>query len=230
MDRVLRYEIVRRGRRAALPNKALAVTDMEIKRINTYTDSRFSQAALNQHGCFLVDGIPYEIEIISGFEAVVRGEEGRVFEALINEFRYYAPHITKYYSGQQVAIKEYAPVQIMSIELDEIQPSQFFIDEDKLSAISNFIQKETDIIIQIVPYQGRYVSVDGHTRLYYASMKGWHMIRAVVSESEDWVHRFVEEAGRRGIHKPDDLVLLKHEEYEEKWNQFCEELLKEKKG
>jgi len=167
VDRVLRYEIVRRGRRAALPNKAFAVTDMEIKRINTYTDSRFSQAALNQHGCFLVDGI---------------------------------------------------------------QPSQFFVDEDKLSAISSFIQKETDIIIQIIPYQDRYVSVDGHTRLYYASMKGWHMIRAVISESEDWVHRFVKEAGRRGIHKPDDLVLLKHEEYEEKWNQFCEELLKEKKG
>ena len=37
---------------------------MEIQRINTYDDKRFSQAILLQHGCFLVDGKPYEVEII----------------------------------------------------------------------------------------------------------------------------------------------------------------------
>ena len=47
---------------------------MEIQRIDTYADSRFSECALFQHGCFLVEGKPYEIEIISDFEAVVRGD------------------------------------------------------------------------------------------------------------------------------------------------------------
>ena len=42
---------------------------MEIQRIDTYADSRFSECALFQHGCFLVEGKPYEIEIISDFEA-----------------------------------------------------------------------------------------------------------------------------------------------------------------
>ena len=41
---------------------------MEIQRIDTYADSRFSECALFQHGCFLVEGKPYEIEIISDFE------------------------------------------------------------------------------------------------------------------------------------------------------------------
>ena len=41
---------------------------MNIKRINTYDDKRFSQKVLNQHGCFLVEEEPYEVEIISDFE------------------------------------------------------------------------------------------------------------------------------------------------------------------
>jgi len=41
---------------------------MDIRRINTYTDPRFSQKVLYQHGCFLADEEPCEIEIISDFE------------------------------------------------------------------------------------------------------------------------------------------------------------------
>lgn len=38
---------------------------MNIQRVNTYHDHRFSQRVLNQHGCFLADNQPIEIEIIS---------------------------------------------------------------------------------------------------------------------------------------------------------------------
>ena len=38
---------------------------MRIYRINTYDDNRFSQEALYQHGCYIVDGdAPVEIKII----------------------------------------------------------------------------------------------------------------------------------------------------------------------
>lgn len=47
---------------------------MDIQRINTYNDNQFSKAVLLQHGCFLVDGKPYEEEIISDYEAIIRGE------------------------------------------------------------------------------------------------------------------------------------------------------------
>ena len=60
---------------------------MEIKRINTYADDRFSQKVLLQHGCFLVDEAPYEIEIISDFEAVIRGKNADVYPEVIEEFR-----------------------------------------------------------------------------------------------------------------------------------------------
>ena len=48
---------------------------MELVRINTYDDPRFSPAVLRQHGGFLADGEPYEVEIISSSDAVVRGTD-----------------------------------------------------------------------------------------------------------------------------------------------------------
>ena len=59
---------------------------MEIQRINTYDDKRFSQAGLLQHGCFLADGGLYEVEIISDYEAVISGVDQAVFAEIIEEF------------------------------------------------------------------------------------------------------------------------------------------------
>ena len=98
---------------------------MEIQRIDTYADSRFSECALFQHGCFLVEGKPYEIEIISDFEAVVRGEEKEVYLKIIEEFRFYAPHITKFYNSRGNIIKEYSTVFIKRFHLKKFSLHSF---------------------------------------------------------------------------------------------------------
>ena len=151
---------------------------MEIQRIDTYADSRFSECALFQHGCFLVEGKPYEIEIISDFEAVVRGEEKEVYLKIIEEFRFYAPHITKFYNSRGNIIK------------------------------------------------GRYISLDGHTRLYYAVLNEWKAVRAVVESSDVYIFDFVKEAQKREIYTPQDIKMVSHSEYEKKWYQFCDEYFK----
>lgn len=196
---------------------------MEIKRINTYEDDRFSKIVLLQHGCFLADEAPYEVQIISDFEAVIRGENAAVYPQIMEEFRFYTPHITKFYSADGELIKEYPDANLLTISLDQIQPSQFYVDEEKLAAVSTFIQNPHDIIIQVMPFEGRYISLDGHTRLYYAVMKGWDTVRAVVDVSNDYIYGFVEEAKRRNIHTPKDMELVSHSEYEEKWNRFCDD-------
>ena len=195
---------------------------MEIKRIDTYRDERFSQKVLNQHGCFLVEDAPYEVEILSDFEAVIRGDISAVYPAVIEEFRFYTPHITRFYDEANRVVKDLSPVQLLTICLDQIQPSQFYVDEDKLAAVNSFIHKADDIIIQVLPYQGGYVSLDGHTRLYCAVKNGWKSVRAIAETSDDWVYGFVEEAQKRNIYTPKDLMLVSHKEYEEKWNQFCD--------
>lgn len=167
---------------------------MEIIRINTYYDDRFSQKILNQHGCFLVDNLPHEVEIFSDHEAIVRGKNISGYLNLIEEFRFYAPHITKFYDENQLLIKEYPNTELLKIAIDKIQPSQFYVDEEKVAAIQDFIWNEDDIVIQVIPYQGKYISLDGHTRLYYAVLKEWKHVRAVVEKSDDWVYKFAEEA------------------------------------
>ena len=200
---------------------------MEIKRINTYEDNRFSQTVLHQHGCFLVDGKPYEVEIISDYEAIISGVDQAVYAEIIEEFRFYTPHITRFYNRDGQIVKERPRASLLTMCLDQLQPSQFFVDEDKIAAISSFIHKSEDIIIQVLPNEDRFISLDGHTRLYYAVMKGWECVRAVVESSDDWVYKFVTEAQKRGIYTPKEMTLVSHDEYEEKWNRFCDQFFAE---
>jgi hypothetical protein len=46
----------------------------DIVRIDSYDDTRFSQMVLNQHGAYLIDGEPYEVEIIDNITAIVMGK------------------------------------------------------------------------------------------------------------------------------------------------------------
>lgn len=202
---------------------------MEIKRIDTYCDDRFSQTVLIQHGCFLVNETdPYEVEIVSPFEAVVRGGDTGIFPEIIDIFRFYTPHITCFYDEQRHIIKRFEPLPVFSVAIDKIQPSQFFVDEDKIAAIRHFIKKWDDIIIQVIPYGDRYISLDGHTRLYYAVEMGFDTVKAVAASSDEWVYGFVDEAVKRNVRSPKDLVLLSHEAYEVNWNQFCDAFFTEK--
>lgn len=196
---------------------------MEIQRIDTYDDSRFSHTVLHQHGCFLADGAPYEVEIISDYEAMIRGENQAAYTEIIKEFRFFAPHITRFYEKGGQIIREYPRVQLLTLYLDQVQPSQFLVDADKIAAISAFIQKPQDIIIQVLPHENRFISLDGHTRLYYAVMKGWECVRAVVETSDNWLYKFVAEAQNRGIYTPKDMSLVSHAEYEEQWLHFCDD-------
>ena len=196
---------------------------LEIKRIHSYKDQRLSDKVLLSHGCFLVDDIPYEVEIISDFEAIIRGAKREWYVKVIEEFRFYTPHITRFIDDCGHVIKEYPKVPLLTLFLDQIQPSQFYVDEDKLAAISTFIYQPEDIIIQVMPFEDRYISLDGHTRLYYAVMKGWDTVRAIKVVSDDYIYGFVKEAKRRSILSPKDMVLVSHEEYVEKWVRFCED-------
>lgn len=201
---------------------------MEIQRINSYDDARFAKNVLYQHGGFLIDGEPCEVEIVSDFEAIVRGENPHAYQKAIEEFRFYAPHITTFYDSHKSILLALPQTERLTVSLDNIQPSQFFVDEEKIAAIRTFIHKPEDIVLQLLPYNGRYISLDGHTRLYYAVMQGWDHIRGVIETSSDYIYAFAEEANRRGIFTPKDMTLVSHAEYEAKWNRFCEEFFAEK--
>ena len=203
---------------------------MDIERINSYTDPRFPQEILNQHGAFIIDGkYPCAFRITDETSAEIAFHDYSQIAPLIENFRFYAEHITTFRDKSGNIIAEFPKIDIFSLSIDLIQPSQFYADEDKVNAVSGFIRSGTDIVIPVMKSEERYISLDGHTRLYYAHSQGWKTVRAFETEVNDYVLEFVEEAKKRGVKSVENMELLSHSEYEIKWNKFCDDFFASKK-
>lgn len=199
---------------------------MDIERINNYSDSRFSKEVLIQHGAFIVDGkYPCSFKIIGENAAQAEYHDYSQIAPIIETFRFYAEHISVFYDVGGNIIAEYKPVVLKTVSIDSIQPSQFYADKEKVNAVKEFIEKGEDIIIPVMFDKriNRFVSLDGHTRMYYGFLCGFKEIRIFESETNDYIFSFVDEARKRGVYKVSDIEPLDHAEYEIKWNKFCDD-------
>lgn len=109
--------------------------------------------------------------------------------------------------------------------VEDIQPSQFYVDKNKVESVSSFITSSNDIIIPLIKVNDELVSLDGHTRLYLATKRGYKQVYGYHTLAEDYISDFVLEAKRRNVLTPYDLKILTHYEYEKKWNRFCKNFL-----
>ncbi len=199
---------------------------MEIERINSYDDKRFSKEVLFEHGAFIIDkSRTCSFKITGERSAQVLCDSYEDIRQVIEQFRFFTEHITTFYDTDGNIIAEYPPVAMREMTINDVQPSQFFVDSDKLKAISSFIKNPKDIIIPVLYDKrfGRYISLDGHTRLFFACKKGWEKVRVFESESDDHIYHFVDEARKMGIFSPKDMTLLPHSEYVEKWDGYCDD-------
>ena len=202
---------------------------MDIERINDYEDQRFSPEVLKQHGAFMIDKkYPCAFKIISEDSAEIDFYDYSQMEPIIESFRFYAEHITKFYDKDGKLLAALKPVDIFVLNTEQVQPSQFYVDEDKVKAVSSFLKEGSDIIIPVMKQGDRFISLDGHTRLYYARTKGWKTVRAFETEVNDYVLEFVKEAIKRGVERVQDMELLSHSDYEIKWNKFCDDFFADK--
>ena len=109
-----------------------------------------------------------------------------------------------------------------TLEVDKIQPSQFYIDEDKVNALENFIKNSKDIVIQVVKSDEGYICVDGHTRLFIAFLKNFKTVHAIETEFDNDTNYFVSQAKKRNIFTIKDLKLVSHSDYKNLWIDFCD--------
>lgn len=167
--------------------------------------------------------MPVEIKIISQTEALIKCGEA-YFDEVIEEFRFNADHITNFYDESGKLIKKFKYVKVFKLDLDKIQPVQFFIDSDKLKAVKSFVNREEDVvIIPVTKCEGTYASLDGHTRLYLAYSLGFKYVYAYLSETFCGFDYFFDEARKSNIFTAKDLTLLTHDDYTDKWDKFCDE-------
>lgn len=199
-----------------------------IQRIDNYEDDRFDKDILRQHGAFIIDGkYKCSFRIINKDSAIVFFDKEINLNKLIDEFRFYSEHIINFYDNNMNLIKSFPTKEIFYINIKDIQPSQFYVDMDKVKAIESFIESKEDICIPLTKIKDYFVSSDGHTRLYYATTKGYSKIRAFFTEPGDYLEGFVEEARKRNVYSPYDLKLITHEEYKIKWHKFCDDFFSE---
>lgn len=199
----------------------------KIQRINEYDDTRFHKEVLLEHGAFLIDDkYKCSFKITSKNTATAEFDKEINIEEVIDEFRFYAEHITKFYDINNKIIKSFPSINIFKINIEDIQPSQFYVDKNKVESVSSFITNSNDIIVPLAKINDELVSLDGHTRLHLATKRGYKQVYGFYTLAEDYIRDFVLEAKRRNILTPYNLELLTHEEYEKKWYRFCNEFFK----
>ena len=116
--------------------------------------------------------------------------------------------------------------------LKDLQPSQFYISQAKLSNIQAWFHKDDLSNFEPLPVKvldGIPILTDGHTRAVVAILAGLESVPLVYEEDElDWnLYRYcVEQCNQKGIHSPYDLVdrVISAYEYEEKWIGWCEQI------
>ena len=116
--------------------------------------------------------------------------------------------------------------------LKDLQPSQFYISQAKLSNIQAWFHKDDLSNFEPLPVKvldGIPILTDGHTRAVVAILAGLESVPLVYEEDElDWnLYRYcVEQCNQKGIHSPYDLVdrVISAYEYEEKWIGWCDQI------
>ena len=116
--------------------------------------------------------------------------------------------------------------------LKDLQPSQFYISQAKLSNIQAWFCKDDLSNFEPLPVKvldGIPILTDGHTRAVVAILAGLESVPLVYDEDElDWnLYRYcVEQCNQKGIHSPYDLVdrVISACEYEEKWIGWCNQV------
>ena len=120
----------------------------------------------------------------------------------------------------------------LDYSLKDLQPSQFYISQAKLSNIQAWFHKDDLSNFEPLPVKvldGIPILTDGHTRAVSAILAGLESVPLVYDEDElDWnLYRYcVEQCNQKGIHSPYDLVdrVISAYEYEEKWIGWCEQI------
>lgn len=118
------------------------------------------------------------------------------------------------------------------LKLRELQPSQFYISEKKLSDVGNWFNSNDLAGFEPIPVKmldDSLVITDGHTRAVAALLAGLESVPLIWDNDElDWkmYRRCVEECRMRGIHSPEDLLerIISEADYHEKWHKWCDSM------
>lgn len=131
-----------------------------------------------------------------------------------------------------IKIQENEITYIRNIKLQDIQPSQFYISQEKIDKIKEWFQPQDLSNFEPIPIKalnGAIIFTDGHTRAWVAYEAGLEEVPVVWDEDDlDWelYQKCVDACLERDIKTIADLKgqVLSSEDYVTKWDYWCDEL------
>lgn len=123
-------------------------------------------------------------------------------------------------------------VRIEKILLIDLQPSQFYLSQEKIDNIKKWFRADDLSNFEPLPVKildGKMVLTDGHTRAFVAYRAGLSQVPlAWETEELDWTayQKCVEACEERGVNSIADFEdrILSKEDYAILWNRWCDEL------
>ena len=123
-------------------------------------------------------------------------------------------------------------MEIQEIKLTDIQPTQFYISEEKLRTIRAWFDPAELTAFEPVPIKmlhGRIIFTDGHTRAWAAYAAGLERIPLVWDTDElDWeaYQRCVDACLERNVRSVADFAgrILPEEAYRKEWDGWCDRM------
>lgn len=129
-------------------------------------------------------------------------------------------------------MNETALPSLDELTLHDLQPSQFYVSEDKYNAVLRWFDPNDLSGFEPIPLKvldGVVVMLDGHTRAVAALNAGLVRVPLLWEPEEcDWemYRRCVRECRLRDVFTPADLVprVIPAEEYWQKWDAWCDRM------
>jgi len=199
---------------------------MKIVRAGLNDTDIFSKDELDYGACcfFTEDKTARYFFKIKGREATLFSSTEQYITQAIDEFLFYSGFVlsVKDRDGRNLITRTQNEPYLH--EISKIQPSQFFINEEKLYSCKKWIKGIEDIFIPIVIKDGRSISLDGHTRMRAAFDLGYKSVYVYLDEYDETIFHFADEAIRRKVNNVADMELVSDDEYKVKWDKFCDDL------
>jgi len=198
---------------------------MKILRANYSNTDIFAQQQLDSGACcFYSEDKAYKYFFeINGREAVLFTNTEQYISKVIDEFLFYSGFINLI-KDEEGNVLHKRTIEPYLLEISKIQPSQFYINQQKLESCKKWIKSLKDIFIPIAIKDGKTISLDGHTRIKAAIDLGYTSVFVYPDEYDDTIFHFVDEAVRRNINSVYNMEVISGEEYKVKWDKFCDEL------
>ena len=160
---------------------------------------------------------------IKGREATLFANTEQYIPQAIEEFLYYSGFVATIKDQSGNILLDRAGTEPFLMEIQKIQPSQFYISEEKLESCKKWVKGPEEIYIPIVFRDGKAISLDGHTRMRAAMDLGYVCVYVYPDEHDEYIFHFVDEAIRRCIYSVSDMKLVNSEEYKLKWHKYCDD-------